>query len=184
MPLASPTRSAPACSHDRTRLQTTITYSYGLHGCLSQGNQLNGTLPAAWGTLPAPTPPSTPPPSSWPPPSTPPPSSPSDPSAEHGNGTLASTLRLLYLYKNQLQGSIPAAWANIAAMDCMDVRLNPGLCGLRPSNLPYQPPCSAASVVGTLLGELVFKMPAPVWCTGRCRPASGGDRQGLYRGLV
>ncbi len=62
-----------------------------------------------------------------------------------------STLQRLALGRNQLSGSVPWTSASFTApLLCLQLRMNFGLCGVRPSGLPY---LECGRVPGTALGE-------------------------------
>ena len=63
-------------------------------------------------------------------------------------GDLATTkLQRLDLHGNQLQGSIPASWATLTSLGCLQLHMNPDLCGDIPNDLP------CFDTLGTFLGK-------------------------------
>ncbi len=67
-----------------------------------------------------------------------------------GGAMLRSNLNLLALSYNALTGTVPATLTTMTALKCVHLRFNPGMCGPRPSNLPY---ADCTSVPGTSLGK-------------------------------
>lgn len=68
-----------------------------------------------------------------------------------GGAVLRGNLNLLALSYNALTGALPATLTTLTALKCLHLRFNPGMCGPRPSNLPY---ADCTSVPGTSLGKL------------------------------
>lgn len=54
----------------------------------------------------------------------------------NSNDTTGSPLRVLHLQGNALTGSVPMAWASLPRLACLQLHINPGLCGDVPDGLP------------------------------------------------